>query len=342
MIVSAYDNNDKLVEGKMRVTPMGNKVVLTENGYTNISNLNHVRFIEEEEDEVDKKVTDDVSHITPEALKDIKEEELKIAGDKREKELKDAGMKIQDQEYSTKFVIQAANKAAEASGGVDQAAADFKNSEALKGMGESIKPDTTDTLHPDYQDVAPYEDSKTRDEIYLSMKQEIDNYGKSTKRFDNSELEEHLCNKLLNGFIVHGSSLKESFSKIYKLCTLRELTTAKVVDAIIEDGEEALRNKFIKLRDMGKEDYNPEDKLEFINELVDQLKSSNYSEAEVAEILGKWFGIGGTYEFNMDVLNKIARAKEEGEDITVDHPNWYPQNEKNVWNNGTNIQQEFA
>ena len=345
MIVSAYDKNDKIVEGKLVTSPTGNKLVLTESGYVNLKRLNHVRFVEESDDPVQDKVSSDLANVPAEKLATKKEEEIQQAGKDREKELTDAGMKIEKDEYATKFTIAATAKASEADAdsNFDANAADAKNSETIKGLSESIDDEVlNNNLHPDYQDVPLYDDDRTRDQIYIDLSNEIDSYGKETKKFDDKELTEHLCNKYLNGFQIHKETFKESISSVYNLCVLKEFTTAKFVDAVKDGKLESIRNKFIRLFDKGSEKYVPDDKLKFIDDLISKLQSQGYSSAEIFEILGDWFGIGGTYEFDMNVINKMVKARENNDTILDDHPNWFPQNDENVWNNGTNIEQDFS
>ena len=142
MIVSAYDNNDKIVEGKLVISPIGNKLVLTESGYRNLNSLNHVRFVEDEasDDPVQDKVNSDLANVPSEMLAKKKEDEIKQAGADREKELTDAGMKIEKDEYATKFALAATAKAGEADAGdeFDANAADAKNSEVINGLKESL------------------------------------------------------------------------------------------------------------------------------------------------------------------------------------------------------------
>ena len=180
--VSAYDSNDKIVEGKLFVTPTGSKVVLHEGGHTDVDSLRFVRFIEDnnQEDAVDKKVTDDVSHLNTDTLKNAKESDIEQAGKEREKELKDAGMKMEDDEYATKFAIQVANKVSEVDQGIDPQAASMENSKALKTFeSEEVVSD----LPKDYQDVMPYEDSQSRDEIYNNLAKENDGMQEQKVRF---------------------------------------------------------------------------------------------------------------------------------------------------------------
>lgn len=212
MIVSAYDNNDKIVEGKLFVTPTGNKVVLTENGHTNLNELKCVRLLEDEKKEaVTAKVEDDLSHCDQDKLKNTSDEDLKKAGAEREKELKDAGMEMEDNEYAMQFVAGAKAKTEIE----DVEAGNISNSKALEKVSES-EATIYNNLSDDYQDVMPYQDDKTRNEIYLDMQKEIEDYSKDTKKFDNEELSERLCNKFLNGKQVRGESLKETFKLIVR------------------------------------------------------------------------------------------------------------------------------
>lgn len=223
MIISAYTKDDKIVEGKLEVLPNGQKMVLTESGKVKLDELKYVRFIEDEENQVDKQVKSDIDVIKDD-LENKKPDEktLEDAGEKREKELKDAGMKIEEpDEYKTKFVLQAAAVVGGADGGMDTTKADANNSDAFAGLKESENATQSD-LHPDYQTAVPYQDNLTRDQIYLKMKQEIDNYKQDdNNNFDEKALVEHMCNKFV-GFNCVGEfkSLKEAFIKIIDNCKL--------------------------------------------------------------------------------------------------------------------------
>ena len=367
MDVSAYTKDDKIVEGKLEVLPNGQKMVLTESGKIKLDELKYVRFIEEEENQVDKQVNSDISVLKKDLEKKKPDEKtLEDAGEKREKELKDAGLKGEPEEYKTKFVLQAAAIVNGVDSGMDMSKADANGSDAFKGIKESKeetvevedkKPEKTkgpyidddleplkqklsthsddgwhdfcvakvfddlikgnnekldffnfwnwvaDTgnkdlaelvshdfdegnlgkdshtadfykmysdfkdqalsdpegfkkeygwiikdnknvpkklekeikeleeseeadngteLHPDYQTAVPYQDNLTRDQIYLKMKQEIDNYKQNdNNNFDEKALVEHMCNKFV-GFNCVGEfkSLKEAFIKIIDNCKL--------------------------------------------------------------------------------------------------------------------------
>ena len=223
MDVSAYTKDDKIVEGKLEVLPNGQKMVLTESGKIKLDELKYVRFIEEEENQVDKQVNSDISVLKKDLEKNKPDEKtLEDAGEKREKELKDAGLKGEPDEYKTKFVLQAAAIVNGADSGMDMSKADANGSDAFKGIKESEEVDNGTELHPDYQTAVPYQDSLTRDQIYLKMKQEIDNYKQNdNNNFDDKALVEHMCNKFV-GFNCVGEfkSLKEAFIKILDNCKL--------------------------------------------------------------------------------------------------------------------------
>ena len=491
MIVSAYDKDDKLVEGKLSFTENGQRVVLTESGNVSLGKLHYVRFIEEET-EIDKQVKSDIDVIKKD-LEEKKpgEDELAKAGEERAKELSDAGMKEKEpDEYKTKFVLQASAVAGAADAGVDVTKTDASNSKALKGLTESesnevesTKPTKTkgpyidddleplkqklsthsddgwhdfclakvfddlikgnneklsffdfwdwvaDTgnkdlaelvshdfdegnlnkdshvadfykmysdfkdmalsdpdgfkkeygwvikgsknvpkkfekeikeleeseeinngteLHPDYQITEPYQDSLTRDQIYLKMKKEISDYGKENNNFDEKELVERMYKKFAGVRCLREQTLKESFKSIRALAMLREMTVQRFVKAVKDGDLKRVRNSFIKLHDQTfpdgtkKEEYDPKDTLAFVDEVVTKLKEDGYSSAQIVEILGNWFGIGGTYEFDMNVIKKIIEDREEHDSVLDAHPDWFPVNKENVWNNGTDVQKEFA
>ncbi len=88
MIVSAYDKDDKIVEGKLSFTENGQRIVLTENGNVSLGKLHYIRFIEDEETEVDKQVKSDIDVIKKDLeAKKPNEEDLAKAGEDRAKEL---------------------------------------------------------------------------------------------------------------------------------------------------------------------------------------------------------------------------------------------------------------
>lgn len=217
MEVSAYTKDDKLVEGKLRVLSNGQKVVLTESGKVKLDELKCVRFFEEEDtNPIDKQVQSDISVIKDDLEKKLpKEDELEKAGEEREKELNTAGLKGEKDEYKTKFVLQASAIVDGAGGGVDTEQTDANKSEAFKAFKEA---DEDSAIHIDYQTAEPYQDSLTRDQIYLKMKQEIDDYQKANDdQFDEKELVERMCRNLV-GFDCVGEfkNLKEAFIKIRK------------------------------------------------------------------------------------------------------------------------------
>lgn len=352
MIVSAYDKDDKIVEGKLSFTENGQRIVLTENGNVSLGRLHYIRFIEEEETEVDKQVKSDIDVIKKDLeAKKPNEEDLAKAGEERAKELADAGMKEKEpDEYKTKFVLQASAVAGAADAGVDVTKADANNSKALKGLTESeeIQGDTVvSEVHPDYQIAEPHQDNLTRDQIYLKMKQEISDYSKENN-FDEKELVERMYVKFAGVRCLREQTLKESFKSIRSLAILREMTAQRFVKAVKDGDLKRVRNSFIKLHDQTfpdetrKEEYDPKDTLAFVDEVVTKLKEDGYSSAQIVEILGNWFGIGGTYEFDMDVIKKIIEDREEHDSILDAHPDWFPVNKENVWNNGTDVQKEFA
>lgn len=203
-------------------------------------------------------------------------------------------------------------------------------------------------LHPDYQITEPYQDNLTRDQIYLKMKKEIADYGKENNNFDEKELVERLYKKFAGVRCLREQTLKESFKSIRALTILREFAAQQFVDAVKKNNLKKVRNSFIKLHDQTfpngtrKEEYDPKDTLAFVDEVITKLENNGYSSTQIVEILGNWFGIDGTYEFDMDVIKKIIEDREEHDSVLDEHPDWFPVNDGNVWNNGTDIQKEFA
>lgn len=220
MNISAYTKNDKIVEGKIE-SFNGNKVVMTESGPINIKSLKCIRLYEEDESDVDKQVKSDIDVIKKSLeTKKPKEDELEKAGEERAKELSNAGLKEKEpDEYKTKFVLQASAIVGGANSGVDLEKSDANKSNAFKGLTESEDLDVeNDNLHSDYQSVQPYQDTLTRDQIYLKMQQEIDNYKPDTAEgFQESVLIKRMCDHLIGyDCTADCKTLKESFMKIRK------------------------------------------------------------------------------------------------------------------------------
>ena len=218
----------------------------------------------------------------------------------------------------------------------------------IKELEESEEVNNGTELHPDYQIAEPHQDNLTRDQIYLKMKKEISDYGKENNTFDEKELVERMYKKLAGVRCLREQTLKESFKSIRALAMLREMTVQRFVKAVKDGDLKRVRNSFIKLHDQTfpdgtkKEEYDPKDTLAFVDEVVTKLKEEGYSSAQIVEILGNWFGIGGTYEFDMDIIKKIIEDREGHDSVLDAHPDWFPVNKENVWNNGTDVQKEFA
>ena len=180
------------------------------------------------------------------------------------------------------------------------------------------------------------------------MKKEIADYGKENNNFDEKELVERLYKKFAGVRCLREQTLKESFKSIRALTILREFAAQQFVDAVKKNNLKKVRNSFIKLHDQTfpngtrKEEYDPKDTLAFVDEVITKLENNGYSSAQIVEILGNWFGIDGTYEFDMNVIKKIIEDREEHDSVLDEHPDWFPVNDENVWNNGTDIQKEFA
>lgn len=216
MVISAYNNEDKIVEGEVLESKSGKQYVFYESTFIPISSLNHVRFIEEDENTIDKQVKADIESIKGDLKKKpVKAEDLEKIADERVKELDSAGIKEESpDEYKTKFVLQADAISSGSKNGVDTEAADPEKSEAFKSVRESIG--GYKNINVDYHDVLPYEDDKTRDEIYLELNNEIKNSFEAKNRND-EELVEHLYKKFLPGTTpVFRENLKESLRVLNK------------------------------------------------------------------------------------------------------------------------------
>src|SRR5574344_264351 len=164
--VSAYTDNNKIVEGKFN----GGFVTNADGKKYRLTELKYVRITEDDDSatDVQTKVADDINKLDDDKLKNTSDADLEKAGENREKELKDAGMKLDDGEYKNAFVT-----AAKATGVMDDVnKGNIDNSQALEKLIASKKETRTDDvddmlltyyyyaqLDIDYHDVPPYDDS---------------------------------------------------------------------------------------------------------------------------------------------------------------------------------------
>lgn len=146
-IVSAYDYNDKLVEGEIYKNKKGELFIINEFGeYLKSDEIKTFRIVEDLDDsEVQDKVNDDLNQLDIEnnkKLKSLSDTDVEKTGEEREKELKASGMAIKDGAYKDKFVSSV--KAAKTAG--DMAAGNVSNSEAFKNLKESDSEELDDDI----------------------------------------------------------------------------------------------------------------------------------------------------------------------------------------------------
>src|SRR5574344_25459 len=198
--VSAYTDNNKIVEGKFN----GGFVTNADGKKYRLTELKYVRITEDDDSatDVQTKVADDINKLDADKLKNTSDADLEKAGENREKELKDAGMKLDDGEYKNAFVT-----AAKATGVMDDVnKGNIDNSQALEKLMASKKETRTDRitetdddddmlltdyyysqLDNDYHDVPPYDDSmndtEQEDENDSDTEADMDDYMASDKDF---------------------------------------------------------------------------------------------------------------------------------------------------------------
>ena len=192
--VSAYDFNDRLIEGRVYTNKKGESFIINEFGESlSTNNIKTYRLYEElEGDEVQDIVDKELSELDVEnndKLKDLSSADLEKTADKREKELQSEGMEIKDGDYKNKFITSV--KVADATDGVE--AGTTSDSEALQSVVNESE------------------------NIYDLINKEIDKYTESTAIFEEDKLLEQLCTTFKkNVNEIKGKTLSESIKNIVK------------------------------------------------------------------------------------------------------------------------------
>ena len=189
--VSAYDFNDRLIEGRIYTNKKGESFIINKFGESlSTKNIKTYRIYEELSDEevqdVVNKELNDLHVEDNDKLKNLSPTDLEKTGDEREKELKANGFEIKDGDYKDKFVVgvKAANASEKASAG------SISDSEALKSVLDE-------------------------NSAYKFLSNEIDNYTKTTDIFNETKLLEHLCNVCkVDIKNIKGATLSESVKNI--------------------------------------------------------------------------------------------------------------------------------
>ena len=192
--VSAYDFNDRLIEGRVYTNKKGESFIINEFGESlSTNNIKTYRLYEElEGDEVQDIVDKELSELDVEnndKLKDLSSADLEKTADKREKELQSEGMEIKDGDYKNKFITSV--KVADATDGVE--AGTTSDSEALQSVVNESE------------------------NIYDLINKEIDKYTESTAIFEEDKLLEQLCTTFKKDVNeIKGKTLSESIKNIVK------------------------------------------------------------------------------------------------------------------------------
>ena len=192
--VSAYDFNDRLIEGKIYTNKKGESFIINEFGESlSTKNIKTYRLYEDmETEEVQDLVKKDLNDLNIEdnkKLKDLSDTDLEKTAQKREDELQSQGAEIKDNEYKDNFV------------------ADVNAAKAMDGVENGTTSDS----------VALAEVMPESKDPYTLVNNELDKYIESVKIFDESKVFEHLCNTFnIKQEEVKGKTLSESVKNIIK------------------------------------------------------------------------------------------------------------------------------
>lgn len=240
-IISAYDFNDKLIEGTPYTNKKGDTFIINEYGESlNIKDVKTYRIVEDmDTDEVQAKVNDDLNQLDIEnndKIKNISDSDLDKAAKDREKELKAGGMNIKDGDYENRFI--SAVKATSAADGIKNGT--VSDSEALKNYIENNRNlNNADNLFESEETDKNQDTTKTVDEIdsvntctpeldtndyeyqdnkYKKIYSIIDEYTESAKSFNSNDLLLNICEKYkINVEKVKGNTLVESIKNIINI-----------------------------------------------------------------------------------------------------------------------------
>lgn len=193
--VSAYDFNDRLIEGKIYTNKKGESFIINELGESlSTKDIKTYRLYEEiENNEVQDLVKKDLNDLNIDdnkKLKDLTDTDLEKTADEREKELQNQGVEIKDGEYKNSFI------------------ADVNAAKAMDGVENGTTSDS----------VALAEVMPESNNPYDKVSKELDKYIETVTIFDESKVLSHLC-KIFNlkEDFVKGATLSESVKNIAKM-----------------------------------------------------------------------------------------------------------------------------
>jgi len=193
--VSAYDFNDRLIEGKVYTNKKGESFIINELGESlSTKDIKTYRLYEEiENNEVQDLVKKDLNDLNIDdnkKLKDLTDTDLEKTADEREKELQNQGVEIKDGEYKNSFI------------------ADVNAAKAMDGVENGTISDS----------VALAEVMPESNNPYDRVSKELDKYIETITIFDESKVFSHLCKTFnLKEDTVKGASLSESVKNIAKM-----------------------------------------------------------------------------------------------------------------------------
>lgn len=190
--VSAYDFNDRLIEGKIYTNKKGESFIINELGESlSTKDIKTYRLYEEiENNEVQDLVKKDLNDLNLDdnkKLKDLTDTDLEKTADEREKELQNQGVEIKDGEYKNSFI------------------ADVNAAKAMDGVENGTTSDS----------VALAEVMPESENPYDKVSKELDKYIETVTVFDESKVLSHLCKTFnLKEDTVKGTTLSESVKNI--------------------------------------------------------------------------------------------------------------------------------
>jgi hypothetical protein len=190
--VSAYDFNDRLIEGKIYTNKKGESFIINELGESlSTKDIKTYRLYEEiENNEVQDLVKKDLNDLNLDdnkKLKDLTDTDLEKTADEREKELQNQGVEIKDGEYKNSFI------------------ADVNAAKAMDGVENGTTSDS----------VALAEVMPESENPYDKVSKELDKYIETVTIFDESKVLSHLCKTFnLKEDTVKGTTLSESVKNI--------------------------------------------------------------------------------------------------------------------------------
>ncbi len=193
--VSAYDFNDRLIEGKIYTNKKGESFIINKFGESlSTKNIKTYRLYEEIEDEevqdLVKKDLNDLNIDDNKKLKDLTDTDLEKTAEEREKELQTQGVDIKDDEYKNKFI------------------ADVNAAKAMNGVENGTTSDS----------VALAEVMPESENPYDRVSKELDKYIETVTIFDESKVFSHLCKTFnLKEDTVKGATLSESVKNIARM-----------------------------------------------------------------------------------------------------------------------------